>query len=73
MATKKKSSTNNPEFDRSLVLAARSLGWLLPETEEEVAESEQEVELTDESAVLEPMDPFEALDREATFSRRPAR
>lgn len=72
MATRKKSSDNDGAFEEAVSTAARSLGWLLPQTEEEVEESEQA--LDDEMSTPATLrDPFEALDREAPFSRRPDR
>ncbi len=73
MARRKKSSTKDAEFNRSLVSAVRSLGWLLPQTEGEVADFERVLAPSDASSPLEPLDPFEALDREPTFSKRSAR
>ena len=41
MARRKKSSTKDADFNKSLYSAVRSLGWLLPQTEEEASASEQ--------------------------------
>ena len=70
MARRKKSSTKDADFNKSLYSAARSLGWLLPQTDVEVSASEQALGAS-ESTPLEPVDPFEALDREPTVSKRP--
>ncbi len=56
-------------FRKSLYWAARSLNWFLPHTEEEVATSEAQIQTSDYE---DPGDPFEALDREPGFSKRPA-
>jgi hypothetical protein len=68
MARGEKSSVSDAKFSKALYSAVRSLGWLFPQTDEEVSVSEQ---ATPEAARLDHLDPFEALDREATFSRRP--
>ena len=70
MARRSKSSMGDSEFRKSLYWAARSLNWFLPQTEEEVAASEAQVRPSDHE---DPGDPFEALDREANYSKRPAR
>ena len=69
MAGKKKSSKQDSEFRKALYSAARSLNWFFPQTEEEVAASEEEVQPSDSE---ERGDPLEALDRELGFSKRPA-
>ena len=73
MATRKKSSSKETEFEEAVSSAARSLGWLLPQTEEEVAESELALDATEAPAPAVHFDPLEALDREATFSQRPSK
>ena len=70
MARREKSSVREANFSKSLYSAVRSLGWLFPQTEEEVSVSEQELG-TSEAPLADRLDPFEALDREAGFSRRP--
>jgi hypothetical protein len=69
MAPRTKSSPKDSEFRNSLYWAARSLEWFLPQNEEEVAASEAQVRAFDYD---DPDDPFEALDREPHFSKRPA-
>ena len=62
---KKKSSQKDTKLNQALYAAARSLGWLLPQTEEEVAGTEEP------SEPPTPGDAFEALDRAPIFSKRP--
>lgn len=50
------------EFRRLLYLAARSLGWFIPQTEKEVADSEKLLELGPFESLAS--DPFDALDRD---------
>jgi len=69
MARRTKSSQKDTEFRKALYDAARSLNWFLPQTEEEVAGSETQIETLD---YQDPGDPLEALDREPHFSKRPA-
>lgn len=69
MARRNKSSQKDTEFRKSLYDAARSLNWFLPQTEEEVAASETQIETSD---FQDPGDPLEALDREPHCSKRPA-
>ena len=68
MARRNKSSVKDSEFRKSLYWAARSLNWFFPQTKEEVAASEAQVKASDHE---DPGDPFEALDREPDYSRRP--
>lgn len=68
MVFRSKSSLKDSEFRKSLYWAARCLNWFLPQTEEEVAASEAQVETSDYD---NPGDPFEALDREPSPSKRP--
>lgn len=69
MTRRDDSSKKEIRFRKSLYSAVRSLDWLLPQTEEEVAASERQVEELDSSDCG---DPFEALDREPGYSERPA-
>lgn len=62
---KTKSSQKDTKLNRALYSAARSLGWLFPQKEEEVAAAE---ELPEPRA---PGNASEALDRAPTFSKRP--
>ena len=63
-----KPSPRDAKFNRALYSAAQSLGWFLPQTEEEVAAAEELHESSDAAAGF---DPLEALDREPVFSKRP--
>lgn len=69
MARRNKSSLKDSEFRKSLYRAARSLNWFLPQTEDEVAASETQIETSDHE---DAGDPFEALARGPQFSKRPA-
>ena len=62
---KKKSSQKDTKLNQALYSAARSLGWLFPQAEDEVAAAEEP------SDAASPEDPFEALDRASGFSKRP--
>ena len=68
MARRNKSSQKDTEFGTALYNAARSLNWFLPQTEDEAAASEAQIETSDYE---DPGDPFEALDREPHVSKRP--
>jgi len=70
MARRDKSSKKDIEFNKALYSAVRSLGWLLPETEDEVAETEEQVDSAAYESPSELSNPLEALDRAPDFSLR---
>ena len=73
MARRNESSKKDIEFNKALYSAVRSLGWLLPETEAEVAETEEQGDSAACETPSELSNPLEALDRAPDFSLRPTR
>ena len=69
----KKSDVTDPEIGQKLYRAVSSLGWRLPESDEEIAEAEQWVEEHPLDLPDEITDPEQALGSSRRFMKRPLR